>query len=86
MNSPINNSLKKDNTWKDGDLKFYELIVQEYSNCKISSGIVKGHPIDTVYLRMEKNGIVTTELLLRPDELAAIAWCSTGCLWSILLE
>ena len=86
MNSPINSSLNKDKTWKDGDLEFYELIAQEYSNCKISSDIVKGHPIDTVYLRMEKKGKVTTELLLRPDELAAIAWCGIGCLWSILLE
>ena len=72
--------------WIDGELEFTELICQEYSNCKFSAGTVVGHPVDTIYFQAEKDGTITTQLLLRPDELAAIAWVATGVLWSILLN
>jgi hypothetical protein len=39
-------------------------------------------PVDTLYIRAEKDGVVTTQLLLRPDEVAAIGWICTGLLWS----
>ena len=82
----INNSVSNPRQWTDGSYKFTEVIFQEYSNCKFSSGFVEGHPVDTVYLRAEKDGTVTTEMLLRPDELAAIAWVATGVLWSKQME
>ena len=71
--------------WTDGDLEFTEVIRQEYSNCQFSAGTVAGHPVDTVYLQAKKEGIITTQLLLRPDELAAIGWVAAGTLWSILM-
>jgi hypothetical protein len=68
------------------DLVYEEICAQPYTgnNCKISTGFVKGHPIDTMYLRLEKDDLEPTVLLLRPDEVAAIAWCATGALWSKL--
>lgn len=76
----------------DKKLTFTEVIRQEYSgnNCIISSGFVTGagKPTqDTMYLQLEKDvpgqgHVITTQLHLRPDEMAAIAWCATGCLWS----
>lgn len=68
--------------WTEGDLTFTETISQEYSNCKFSGGFVEGHPVDTVYIQLEKDGIVTTSLLLRPDEVAALAWIAAGILWT----
>lgn len=72
----------KDDVWSDGPYTFHEVIKQEYSNCKFSAGFVDGHPVDTMYIRAEKDGAVTTELLLRPDEVAAISWIASGVLWS----
>lgn len=81
-----NRSIQNPKQWVDDGLKFTEVICQEYSNCKFSAGFVEGHPVDTVYLRAEKDGLITTELLLRPDELATIAWVATGVLWSKQME
>ncbi len=81
-----NLSIDTPRRWKEDDLEFTELICQEYSNCRFSAGLVQGHPVDTVYLQAEKDGVVTTQMLLRPDELAAIAWLATGVLWSVTLE
>jgi len=61
----INQSIESTSI-SDGDFTFTEVIKQEYSNCKFSGGFVEGHPVDTLYIRMEKNGVITTELLLRP--------------------
>ncbi len=85
MNALSNPSISNPRQWQDGELKFTELIYQEYTNCRFSAGFVKGHPVDTLYLQAEKNGVVTTQLLLRPDEMAAIAWLATGALWSATL-
>jgi len=74
--------IKNRRSWKDGPYTFREMICQEYSNCKFSAGAVKGHPVDTVYLMAEKDGKITTQLLLRPDEMAAIAWVAIGVVWS----
>ena len=70
------------NVLEQKGIKFQEVIKQEYSNCKFSTGFIEGHPVDTMYLRAEKDGVITTQLLLRPDEMAAIAWCCTGALWT----
>lgn len=74
---------------EDGNT-FEELIRQEYggNNCVISAGFVDGDnkpPEDTCYLRLEKDGVEPTVLLLRPDELQAIAWVATGAVWSHLI-
>lgn len=65
-------------------LEYNEMIRQEYAgnNCVFSAGFVYNDPIDTVYLKMEKQDTEPMIILLRPDELAAIAWCATGVLWS----
>jgi len=70
------------------EIELTELIAQAYTGngCKISAGTVEGHPVDTVYLRLEKDGEEATTLLLRPDELAAIAWCASGVLWSVEMQ
>jgi len=77
-----NKSINNPKQWIDGQLIFTEIICQEYSNCKFSTGFVEGHPVDTLYFQAEKNGKVTTQLLLRPDEMLAIVWVMTGLLWS----
>ena len=77
-----NKSVGEENSWNQDGYKFYEIVRQEYSNCKFSGGFVEGHPIDTMYIQLEKDGIVTTSLLLRPDEVAALAWIASGILWS----
>lgn len=61
-----------------------EICKQEYTgnNCKISSGFAKGAGVDTVYLKLEKDGSDPTTLLLRPDELQAIVFVCSGTLWS----
>jgi hypothetical protein len=66
-------------------LKLTELGRQEYAgnNAVFSAGLVEGHPIDTVYLRLERDGEEPTTILLRPDEMAAIAWLCSGVLWSL---
>lgn len=81
-----NQSIGNDRTWQEDNLIFLETIRQEYSNCCFSGGTVLNHPIDTMYLRCEKDGIVTTCLLLRPDEMAAIGWVANGVLWSDLIS
>ncbi len=82
MSSLKNQSIGVDTNWTEGDLTFREVIRQEYANCVFSGGFVDGHPIDTLYIQAEKDGVVTTSLLLRPDEVAAIAWVAAGVLWS----
>lgn len=65
---------------------FTELIRQAYQNCVFSAGAVEGHPVDTLYLKLERDGHTDTFLLLRPDEAAALAWCLTGALWSVEVD
>ena len=62
--------------------EYEELCKQEYTNCKFSAGFVYGHPIDTLYLKIERDDNVDALILLRPDEATAIAWVLTGALWS----
>lgn len=85
-NKSVQNPVEWTEEYEGMTLKFQELICQSYSNCKFSAGVVEGHPVDTVYIRAEKDGVLTTDMLLRPDELASIAWCATGAIWSVLLE
>lgn len=71
------------------EVTYHEAVAQEYANCKISTGLVTGHLVDTMYLRLERDtdgADGPLMLLLRPDEMAAIAYCATGVLWSHLME
>ncbi len=70
-------------------LEYDEICKQEYAgnNCKISAGFVSGDAkpeVDTIYLKLEKDGEEPTRLLLRPDEAQAIVWVLSGTTWSHL--
>lgn len=82
----INQSVGTEKTWAEDGLIYRELIRQEYTNCSFTAGEVEGHPVDTMYLRLERNGKVDTFLHLREDEAAALAYCLIGVLWSKRLE
>lgn len=84
--NPLEAEMETDHTWTADGLTFRELLAQPYTNCKVSAGSVEGHPIDTLYLQLERDGHIDTCLLLRPDEAAALAWCLAGVLWSSLVE
>jgi len=71
-----------DLVWQEDEFTFTEVIRQAYTDTVLSAGMVEGHPVDTLYLKLERNGHIDTFLLLRPDEAAALAWCLTGVLWS----
>lgn len=65
-------------------MEYEELVAQPYSNCIISSGIVRGHPVDTLYIKFDRpEDGEPTVILLRPDEAAALSWCLTGALWTV---
>lgn len=71
-------------------LVYEEMCRQEYggNDCVFSAGFVTGDSKpaeDTVYLCLEKEGTEPTILLLRPDEMQAIAWVVSGTLWSYLM-
>lgn len=62
--------------------KFWRATIQEYQNCEISAGLVKGLEPDTVYLRFDKDETKPTTIFLRPDEALAIIHALGGALWS----
>lgn len=68
------------------DLNLFETGRQQYASngCIFAAGCVNGHPTDTLYLVMEKDGQEATLLLFRSDEMAAIAWLCSGALWTNL--
>lgn len=82
----INQAIGTEKTWTEDGLTYRELIRQEYTNSSFTAGEVEGHPVDTLYLRLERDGNVDTFLLLREDEAAALIWCLSGVLWSIRVE
>lgn len=69
-------------------IELQEVTKQEYSgnNCKISSGYVTGNGIDTVYLKLEKDGVEPTLICVRPDELQAIIWVCSGTMWATEMD
>ena len=86
-----NKAIKYPYTWEEDGLSFNELIRQEYdgNHCVIRGGFVEGKdkpPADTIFLRLEKDGVEPTTLLLRPDEMQAIAWIASGTVWSHLMS
>ena len=75
----------------ENGLIYTEVIRQEYSvnNCIFSAGFVDGEnkpEVDTIYVRLEKDGVDPTTLLLRPDEAQVLAWISSGVVWSHLMK
>lgn len=86
----IKNMSESEVTWTDENGAFRELVRQEYTgnNCVFSGGAVEGapHPDDVYYLRWSKDGVEPTTLLLRPDEVAAVAWLCAGLLWGHTIE
>ena len=66
------------------NLEYEEIICQEYEGNKaiLSAGFVHGHPIDTMYLRLHRENEDATIIILRLDEMAAIAWLASGVLFS----
>jgi hypothetical protein len=67
------------------------MIRQEYggNKCIFSAGFVHGKnrpKVDTIYVRLEKDGVDPTTLLLRPDEAQALASVASGVVWSHLME
>ena len=65
-------------------LEYHEILRQEYveNNCVFSAGFVNGDKIDTMYIRLERDGAEPTIILLRPDEMTCILWLASGVLWS----
>ena len=64
-------------TYSEVDSQFYA-----GNDCSFSSGIVGGHPVDTIYLKMEKDGEEATVLHLRTDEAVRIAALLCNAVWS----
>ncbi len=85
-----NKSANKKVTYEENGLTYTEIIKQEYggNNCVISAGFVKGEnkpKVDTIYVRMEKDNVEPTILLLRPDEAQILVWVTSGVIWSHLM-
>lgn len=87
----INKSIDDNLTYEENGLTYTEIIRQEYggNNCIMSAGFVEGDSkpeVDNIYVRLEKDGVEPTLLLLRPDEAQALAWVSSGVIWSYLMD
>jgi hypothetical protein len=65
------------------EYEYEELCAQPYANCKFSAGKVEGHPVDTLYLKFERDMEEPTIILLRQDEALAVAWVLNGACWSM---
>lgn len=64
----------------------FEVDRQSYAGngAHISAGYIEGHPVDTMYVEFGAKDGQDVELvvLLRPDEVATIAWLCSGLLFS----
>lgn len=80
-----NQSIGRETIWTNDGLTYTEVIYQPYSNCAFSAGFVEGHDYDTLYVRWQR-GERDNFWLMRPDEVAALAWCLNGVLWSDLIR
>ncbi len=65
------------------ELTFLEIGRQTYLDCCFAAGLVEGHPVDTIYLKMKRDADdETTTILLRKDEALSIVWLLSGALCS----
>ena len=71
-------------TWTHEGLTFTEVASQPYENCEFSAGHIEGHPVDTIYIKWQRDG--GGLLGLRPDEAAALGYLLNAALWSALIE
>lgn len=89
-NNVVNMANDDPREWSQGiggyDCQFFETIRQEYEDIYFAAGRVVGHPIDSMFLAYGRNAEEAKMLLLRPDEMAAIAWCATGALYNVELR
>jgi len=60
----------------------WQALEQPYEDCTFSAGLVTGIEPDTLYLRIQRDGEEPTMLFLRPDEVLALIWVTSGALWS----
>jgi len=65
-----------------GKARCWHLINQPYADCDFSAGMVADAEPDTLYFRLVRDGEEPLIILLRPDEMQAIAWVCNGALWS----
>lgn len=77
--------------WTEDGITYAECACQPYTNMVISAGkildgAVPGHERNTCYLRIESATEAETFVLLTDDELAAVAYCTGGVLWSRLMD
>jgi len=65
-------------------IEYHETGRQEYvgNDCVFSAGLCSGHPIDTMYIKLERGDEEPITILLRPDEVAALSWLISGAMWS----
>jgi hypothetical protein len=81
----------RDTSYQDENgLVYTEVVQQKYAgnNCVFSAGFVEGEnkpKEDTIYIRLEKDGVGPTTLLLRPDEAQILVWIASGVVWSHLM-
>lgn len=68
-------------------MQLQEVSRQEYAGngAVFSAGFVDGHPVDTMYIRLQRPGEDEVCIALRPDEMAIVANLATGVLWSWLV-
>ena len=84
--------MKSSSVYQENGLTFTEIVRQDYTgnNCVISGGFVEGNDkpaVDEIYyLKLQKDGVEPTLILLRPDEMQIISWIATGVMWSYLMS
>ena len=66
-------------------LTFSEVDQQPYRDCVFSAGILHGHPVDTIYLRLVRADAEPTTIILRRDEAVRIAGLLCNAVWSEML-
>lgn len=66
------------------EVETHEVFTQEYTgnNCVFSFGLVSGHPDDTVFFQLVKDGVEPLQILLRRDEAMIIIHGLSAALWS----
>ena len=63
-----------------------EIEAQPYRGTRFSAGLAEGHPVDTVYLKLERWPEEPTVILLRRDEALALIRLLAGALWSDAMD
>lgn len=66
--------------------KCERVIHQDYSNARISAGVVSSLPPEDCYFMFERPHEEPTIFLLRRDEMIAAAWVITGALWTDAMQ